>query len=61
MVNFKNHVQKFGFTLKSAVPQIVGIDGQFAGHSFEYYYGGFDPRQSFEKQLQARIVIDKVQ
>lgn len=61
MVNFKNHVQKFGFTLKSAVPQLVGIDGQFAGYSFESYYGGFDPRQSFEKQLQARIVIDKVQ
>lgn len=61
MVNFKNHIQKFGFTLKPNVPYSYDPLGGGVVYSFDQYYGGFDPRQSFEKQLQARITIDSVQ
>lgn len=55
LVNFKNHVKSFGFTLKSH-PDPIFINGVKTGYDWNSYYGGFDPRKNFEQQLQDRIV-----
>lgn len=62
MVNFKNHVKAFGFTLKQR-PQTIATDETTGTRyvDFQSYYGGFDPTKDFEQQLQKRIVDEFIQ
>jgi hypothetical protein len=50
MVNFKNHVKAFGFTLKQSPEKIIDASGKVS-YDWEGYYGGFNPKEDFEQQL----------
>lgn len=57
MVNFKNHIKSFGYTLKKQpLTQIDLETKKVIDIDFNSYYGGFDPTKDFEQQLQEKII-----
>ena len=70
MVNFKNHIKAFGFTLKQAPPKAIDVDAEYEYSDFYAYYGYsikdefgntirnvyYDPTKDFEQQMQENII-----